>query len=593
VGVILNFNYGCCDQKKYSVYMTREMSPTKNSTSKNMTQIMTQISTQAMTDMHYPNEIDMLIEMDQCLIDEGRQKSINPTWHWSKKGAIEDGVNSGYRDQCIVARDQPNGKKQFASIPSSCGLPALTKATLPQDRHFYECLGAGTTQKPYFDIEYYNQPTDYTWQHLCVFLGLLSLALKREFHEYLQRENPLFGITDSSRWVAGGQYKHSFHIVIQNLFVESPDHILKVFVMMFIVELENLSAALHEAALQEDNTGLAKLLSDVPLHMIVDDRVYTSFQQMRMPLSSKSNDGTVTVLTGLYTDFDPLSLLDPEPDSDLLGRLRSIIRTSQSVIEPRKFDENDVEAHRDFYLTLINRPDEYIALHTLPDNSVLHTQILPQSSLSANHPKRKRDIATQRIDKPEVELPLDVHSFLYTLMQKPEFEFTEYNVTKKLITNSIDGNFNFTIPIRRVCGAASRCPLQLSGEVAHASNNQMIGIWYNGAMAKIRFKCHSKHCEGRRAEMGVLPSELLQQLLCLTGVSNDVMQEDNCNNMAMDTDNIETASDVQPNAKKAKKPFVDLDADKIAASAIQARDEQMDYRADFAQLAPDVFCANR
>jgi hypothetical protein len=103
----------------------------------------------------------------------------------------------------------------------------------------------------------------------------------------------------------------------------------------------------------------------------------------------------------------------------------------------------------------------------------------------------------------------------------------------------------------------------------------------------------------------VLPSDLLQQLLCLNGVSNSVMQEDNGDGIVMDTDDIEDVSDVQPKAKKAKKdqakepkakkaktPFIDPDADSIKASVIQARGEQMDYRADFAQLAPDVYCAN-
>jgi hypothetical protein len=470
------------------------------------------------------------------------------------------------------------------------------------------------------DIEYHYQTTEYAWQHFFVFQCLFSLALKREFPEYLQGENPRFGITKGSRWDGKkNKDKNSWHLVVQNLFVESPNQILKAFITKFIAESENLSAALHEATLHEGNTGRVELLSDWPIHKIIDTAVYTSFQQMRMPLSSKSNDGTVTVLAGLYTHFDPLSLLPLEPDLDLSGTLRSIIRTSQSVIEPPKFDEHDVAAHSDLYVTLINHTDEYIALHTVPDNNVLQTQIISQSSRSANPKKRKHDTVTQKIDKHEVELPPDVHSYLYTLIQKPESEFTAYDVTKKLITNSVDGNFNFITPLRRVCGAASRCPLQLSCEDAHPSNNQMIGIWYNGTVAKIRFKCHSKpshkktsSCEGRRIEMGVLPPELLQQLLCLTGVSNNVMQEDNCNGMAMDTDNIENVSDVQPKTKKAKKnkanetesgdkpkvkkaktPFVDPNADEIAASVIQARDEQMNYRADFAQLAPDVFCANR
>jgi hypothetical protein len=102
-----------------------------------MTQIMTQISTERMTDMYYPDDIDREIEMNQCLIEEerhdleiemdqclveemaqclieeDRQKTINPTWHWSKKEAIADGVNLGYHEQCIVSRDQ-KGKKQFA-----------------------------------------------------------------------------------------------------------------------------------------------------------------------------------------------------------------------------------------------------------------------------------------------------------------------------------------------------------------------------------------------------------------------------------------------------------------------------------------------
>jgi hypothetical protein len=84
-----------------------------------MTEIMTQISTQIWptTDMYYSDDSDQmiqddqLIEMDQCLIEEERDTSINPTWHWNKKEAIQDGVNLGYRDQCIVARDTPNGKK--------------------------------------------------------------------------------------------------------------------------------------------------------------------------------------------------------------------------------------------------------------------------------------------------------------------------------------------------------------------------------------------------------------------------------------------------------------------------------------------------
>ena len=274
---------------------------------------------------------------------------------------------------------------------------------------------------------------------------MLSLALKREFPEYLQGENPSFGITESSRWVTQpdgtSKYKISFHIIIQNLFVDSPNRILKAFITMFITELENLSAALHEAALQEGHTGLAKLLSDVPLHTIIDDRVYASFQQMRMPLSSKSNDGTVTVLAGLYTHFDPLSLLPLEPDSDLL---RSILRTSQSVIKPTKFDENDVEAHNDLYLTLINRSDEYIARHTVPDNSVLQTQILPQSSQSANLKKRKRDTTTQRIENLEVQLPPDVNSFLNDVLQK--YGLTGYKVSGKLINHSSDN-----LPVVSLC----------------------------------------------------------------------------------------------------------------------------------------------
>jgi hypothetical protein len=541
--------------------------------------------------INYQTEMDSDIAADQDLIKE--KASQNPNWFWTKKEAIEESKRLGH--ECIVARDAPKGRKQFSSIPDTFCLPTLTEATPLRDRNLYECFGAGTTKtgkeiiKGYLDVEYYHPPTEYAWQHLWVLLCLLSLALMREFSEYLQGETPLFGITSGSRLVAGIGYKYSFHVCVQNLFVESPNQILKTFVTMFIAELYHLSAALHDAASHEGNTELAKLLSEVPLHEMIDPIPYASFQQMRMPLSSKSNDETVTILTGLCTHFEPLSLLPPEfkhrdiaqlcPDSDLL---RAIIKARQSVTKPPQFDKNDVEGHTDLFLTLINHPEAFIMRHTVPDNSVLQTQILSaQSSQGAEPPKRKLDTLalTQRTENREGELPSDVHLFLSGLIQEPKFGLAGYKVTGKLIIHNLvgqPGSFSCTVTLQKTWGEVSKCPLQQPGEEAHRSNNQMIGIYLNGKQTHISLKCHSEHCKGRKLEMGELPPKLLKQLRC-DSESDDVIQEGDCDDMAVDCEGND--GDMDDNFEQ--------DDAKALVRDVEAEDEANDYKID--HLAHEIY----
>jgi hypothetical protein len=80
---------------------------------------------QSPTPTTYLTEMDCDIATDQYLIKE--KASENPTWFWKKKEAIEESKKLG--NKCIVARDAPRGKKQFASIPDVSCLPILIEAT--------------------------------------------------------------------------------------------------------------------------------------------------------------------------------------------------------------------------------------------------------------------------------------------------------------------------------------------------------------------------------------------------------------------------------------------------------------------------------
>jgi len=423
---------------------------------------------------------DWMICEDQRLLDE--QRVIKPMWCWNKDGALCHG--KVYGDQCLIARDAGD-KKNFATMPDSTWLPTLVEATAVPERVFYECLAIGMLFKGYMDVEYLYDSAEHADAHLVIALKMLSCALREYFPGYLNDNRiPVFGIVVATRPLpeddpSGKLFKISYHIVLQNLFFRSPVQLGR-FVKWFVAE-EELAA---KRALEDvdgngglDGGGLDQLVRDVPPHKIFDLKPYCKFQQMRMPLSTKMKGGTQSVLLGLCTHFDPFSHQLPE----------------------FKFS-NDVEAHKNLFLTLINEPLDFIKAQTVDEDYAPPADVVPNitsittiSKASGKQGDAGRARSQQCREVCGMQVPSPVASFVHDCLR--EYGATCHRVHGRLVDNP---NGSFCIPLSIQCsrdGEQRRCPLQQTGEKAHESNNQRILIQANG---RILIMCHSKRCEGRR-----------------------------------------------------------------------------------------------
>ena len=437
-----------------------------------------------------PMSVDTMIEEDQRLIEA--ECSKHPDWRWKKNEAFANLQVHGH--SCIIARDARTSDnrnvKQFASIQSSCYLVDLVRATPLLDRCLYECLLPGTLQKAHFDLEYYcnTHDAECAWEHLIIVLCRLSRALQAVFSPQLHGDNPLFGITEGTRPTGNDSVKVSYHLCVQNLFFKSPNGILRTFVKRFITTEKQKWQEEVVASRQGGDDRLNKLLRDAPSHGVIDVKVYSSFQQMRMPLSCKCTGGAITVLRGLHDSFDPLLSL-------------------MHVQKPDPFDTDDVDKHRNLFLTAINSSNaSFIESHTVIDYSEAPLELTPV-------PCRTRNSRSQLPNLMESEVPEKVEAFIKECMQ---------NCTKQdaLETHRVRGIIQsypsaFTVPLQLVCGAGivRRCPLQQPKEEMHSSNNQYLSIGRTGIRkGQLHVLCHSQLCKGRRLPIGTLPKGLLEVL---------------------------------------------------------------------------------
>ena len=430
-----------------------------------------------------PNQ---MITEDQAQLEQ--ERATNPEWFWSKDEAISDGKR--YGEKQIIARDA--GKiKQFASFPDSRWLPDLIGNTDQAQRVFYECLFLGILFKGYLDIEYYHNSTELADEHLVIILKKVSLALQEYFPEQLKgSEKPDFGVAVATRPLhtnhpKGKKFKVSYHITFQNLFFTSPVT-LGLFVKWFVGKeaSESIATNIDSGDLL---SGLDRLLHEIPPYKTVDMKTYSTFQQMRMPLSSKMKDGQQSTLLGVCTHFNPFS--DELP---------------QSKLQPE-----DVRGHEDLFLTLITNDSSFIRKHIVHDN-YSPPQGIPTYTIAAVKSISRKRASSQSQSSSSVSVPPAVASFVSECLEK--HGMNSYSVHGKLITHvTTHGNNttsqSFTIPL--CINGQPKCPLLQHGEKTHQSNNQRILIKSNGS---VEIKCHSEKCKGRKLQVGQLKKDSMADL---------------------------------------------------------------------------------
>ena len=358
-------------------------------------------------------------------------------------------------------------------------------------------LAQGVRQKAHFDLEYHCDPKDYdaerAYRHLVIVLSRLSRALLEAFAQQLQGANPIFGITEGTRRTKEGSIKVSYHACVQNLFFQSPNGLLGAFARLFVAtEKEKWGEqAVSEMMQGAQDPGLERLLHEVPSHEFLDLSVYSRFQQMRMPLSYKCGDGSdPTVLRGLHDSFDPL-LSSPRPR------------------KPDPYDADDVDAHRNLFLTWINsscNDTSFVESHTVLDRAEIPViNQLPGKALRGRGGRTRPSLQkTERLT--ENKVPEEIKSFVEECMR----ELSDHRVRGNILSYPS----HYVIPLLHVCGSASvhKCPL-LGRQLQHKSNNQYVSIPRMGpSKCKLFVRCHSQRCKGRSLPIGTLPAAMLELL---------------------------------------------------------------------------------
>mmetsp|Transcript_33455 Transcript_33455/g.81601 ORF Transcript_33455/g.81601 Transcript_33455/m.81601 type:complete len:952 (-) Transcript_33455:247-3102(-) len=428
----------------------------------------------------------------------------NPTWVWKKDQAIRDMEVHGY--QCMIARDctrKDNGQtvKQFAGVPASSDLLDLVRVTPSTERVLYECIyGEQMPFKGYFDIEYYYDSTVHAVAHLELFLKGLSTGLREFFANFFaEGQVPLFGLTEATRLYLGMEdgkkYKISYHVIVNNLFFTSTGP-LKAFAKWFVDrEMRLLRKRKLESDYSEANagTGLEKLLCEVSACDMVDLKVYSSFQQMRMPLSTKHKDGQSSILLGLCSRFDPFA----------------------SGLGLCKFS-NDVDEHKDLFLTLINESPSFVEAHTVPNDYIspllasIDSQCRPLVRSAGPSVKKQRAGCVKKQHAECVYCPkLDqwgdvLESAISRCLKERDLSAQRVRCVQR--SQRRDAFLYVEMISCQVGDGPKPC---LLGQTHHKTNHQYILVSHKGVLS---VECHSHRCVGQKLRIGCLAEHELGRL---------------------------------------------------------------------------------
>ena len=405
-------------------------------------------------EQEYEEEADQRYEADQCPIEQERHMSIECMASLESLKWVE-----GTGSQCKMI-ENAQLKSHQVHIAADVPIPLTNKTvkkyvSLPTHRNLvhilYDCY---KNNKPCPINELINRDTecrvyvDCEWYEKECSGHSRITSLVELLTLYLKETHgfePIIVVSNSSRQ-KDGQWKQSWHLTVTNASFSSNKGEMKSFMNRFKEHHQNTEILWLDSV------------------FLVDMTVYTNNRVIRTPLSFKEEDPLKTKMMPCKYDG------------------------AEWVTHPI----TDEEQLLDYLITYL--PDDVIRL---PDSKQCTTTDYANLGKTTNK-KRKRDTVLQAAEPSNRHrlIPSEVQEHINTLLT---IKGCSHSVTDSLVDGYV---------IRLKNGNGSRCPLLLSNDDPHTSNNQYITL-HDGAC---NFKCHSDKCKGKTLGIGCLTPALLQQL---------------------------------------------------------------------------------